>query len=66
MEDRWPGAVRDALAARGHEVETVGPWALGRLSVVTDERGTTASDDGQGWLRAGSDARGSQGYAVGR
>jgi gamma-glutamyltranspeptidase/glutathione hydrolase len=62
MEDRWPQAVRDDLAARGHDVETVGPWALGRLSAVTDERG----GDGQGWLRAGADARGSQGYAVGR
>jgi gamma-glutamyltranspeptidase/glutathione hydrolase len=62
MEDRWPRAVRDDLAARGHHVDTVGPWALGRLSVVTDERGS----DGQGWLRAGADARGSQGYAAGR
>jgi gamma-glutamyltranspeptidase / glutathione hydrolase len=62
MEDRWPAGVRAELAARGHDVVTVGPWALGRLSVVTDERGP----DGQGWLRAGADARGSQGYAVGR
>jgi gamma-glutamyltranspeptidase/glutathione hydrolase len=62
MEDRWPRTVRDELAARGHDVETVGPWALGRLSVVTDERGP----DREGWLRGGADARGSQGYAVGR
>jgi gamma-glutamyltranspeptidase/glutathione hydrolase len=66
MEDRWPQAVRDDLAGRGHDVQTVGPWALGRLSVVTDERRTVAGDDGPGWLRAGADARGSQGYAVGR
>jgi gamma-glutamyltranspeptidase/glutathione hydrolase len=66
MEDRWPAEVRDELAARGHDVQVVGPWALGRLSVVTDERRTTAGDDGPGWLRAGADARGSQGYAVGR
>src|SRR4051794_8119591 len=66
MEDRWPRALRDDLAGRGHDVETVGPWALGRLSVVTDERRTGAGDDGPGWLRAGADARGSQGYAVGR
>jgi gamma-glutamyltranspeptidase/glutathione hydrolase len=66
MEDRWPAAVRYELAARGHDVETVGPWALGRLSVVTDERRSSAGDDSPGWLRAGSDARGSQGYAVGR
>jgi gamma-glutamyltranspeptidase/glutathione hydrolase len=66
MEDRWPRTVREELAARGHDVETVGPWALGRLSVVTDERRTRPEDDGPGWLRAGADARGSQGYAVGR
>ena len=62
LEDRWPVATRAELSRRGHDVETVGPWALGRLSVVTDERGP----DGEGWLRAGADARGSQGYAVGR
>ena len=66
MEDRWPQAVRGDLAGRGHDVQTVGPWALGRLSVVADERRSMAGDDGPGWLRAGADARGSQGYAVGR
>jgi len=66
MEDRWPQTVRDDLAARGHDVRTVGPWALGRLSVVTDERRTMSGENGPGWLRAGADARGGQGYAVGR
>jgi hypothetical protein len=33
---------------------------------VTDERRASAGDEETGWLRAGADARGSQGYAVGR
>ena len=51
---------RDTIAElrrRGHDVTEVEPWALGRTSAV-------ARDDG--WLKAGANARGAQGYAVGR
>ena len=47
------------LRERGHEVVDAGPWALGRLSAVGRDRAT-------GLLRAGANARGMQGYAVGR
>jgi gamma-glutamyltranspeptidase/glutathione hydrolase len=60
MEDRWPVAVRDELARRGHDVAVVGGWTLGRLSAVARDRA------GAGWLRAASDRRGGQGYALGR
>ena len=46
------------LRARGHEVEVCAPWSLGRVSAVGRE------PDGQ--LKAGANARGMQGYAVGR
>ncbi|WP_200938577.1 gamma-glutamyltransferase family protein [Cellulomonas sp. Root137] len=57
-ESRLGTDVLDALAGRGHAVETVGPWELGRLSaagVRTD-----------GLLVAAANPRGMQGYAVGR
>ncbi len=57
LEDRWPAATRDALAALGHDVEIVDGWSLGRLSAV--------ARDGE-WLRAAANPRGAQGYAVGR
>ncbi len=57
LEDRWPRSTRDALAALGHDVETVDGWSLGRLSAV--------ARDGE-WLRAAANPRGAQGYAVGR
>ncbi|WP_233149897.1 gamma-glutamyltransferase family protein [Kineosporia sp. A_224] len=60
VEDRWPAAVLHDLAARGHDVETVDGWSLGRLSAVADDR------PWGGWLRAAANARGAQGYAVGR
>ncbi len=46
------------LRRRGHEVEVSGPWTLGRVSAVAREE--------DGLLRAGANARGMQGYAVGR
>ena len=58
VEDRFPSSVLPELRARGHLVEPVGPWSLGRLSA--------ASRDGGGVLRAAANARGMQGYAVGR
>ena len=48
----------DALAGRGHQVETVGPWELGRLSA--------AGVRSDGLLVAAANPRGMQGYAVGR
>jgi gamma-glutamyltranspeptidase / glutathione hydrolase len=47
----------DELRRRGHDVTVAEPWSLGRTSAV-------ARDDG--WLKAGANARGAQGYAVGR
>jgi gamma-glutamyltranspeptidase/glutathione hydrolase len=52
-----PGVVAE-LRRRGHDVEVVGPWSLGRLSAIS-----RAPD---GVLRAGANPRGMQGYAVGR
>ena len=57
VEDRVPAGVREELARRGHDLRTVDGWSLGRLSAV--------ARDG-GWLRAAANARGAQGYAVGR
>ncbi|MCO1581418.1 gamma-glutamyltransferase family protein [Crossiella sp. SN42] len=47
------------LARRGHSVLDAGPWALGRLSAVSRDPDT-------GLLRGAANARGAQGYAVGR
>jgi len=58
LEQRWPDAARAELARRGHDVVVTGPWTLGRLSAVAREPG--------GWLRGAANARGAQGYAVGR
>jgi gamma-glutamyltranspeptidase/glutathione hydrolase len=46
------------LRRRGHDVAEVDGWSLGRLSAVS--RGT------DGFLRAGANSRGAQGYAAGR
>ncbi len=58
VEGRYPAEVAEALAARGHLVETGGEWSEGRLT------GARQEDDGQ--LFAGANPRGMQGYAVGR
>jgi gamma-glutamyltranspeptidase / glutathione hydrolase len=58
VEERAGAAVIDDLRARGHDVEVTGPWSLGRVSAVS--RGA------HGVLRAAANARGMQGYAVGR
>jgi len=50
--------VIDELRTRGYDVEVAGPWTLGRVSAVS------RSPDGV--LRAAANARGMQGYAVGR
>ena len=38
-------------------LEVTGEWSLGRVSAVARE---------DGWLKAGANARGDQGYAAGR
>jgi gamma-glutamyltranspeptidase / glutathione hydrolase len=57
VESRIEPAVVAQLRRRGHDVIAVEPWRLGRLSAVARSGG---------FLRAGANARGSQGYAAGR
>ncbi len=57
-ESRLGDAVLTGLAERGHAVQTVGPWDLGRLSA--------AGVRPDGMLVAAANPRGMQGYAVGR
>jgi len=57
LEDRFSARVQHELARRGHDVDVVDGWSLGRLSAVAREAD---------WLRAAADARSAQGYAVGR
>ena len=49
----------DELRRRGHDVALVDGWSLGRMSAISRDTAT-------GLLRAGANARGQQGYAVGR
>ncbi|MDT4929217.1 MAG: gamma-glutamyltranspeptidase / glutathione hydrolase [Pseudonocardiales bacterium] len=57
-ESRLGDATINDLRRRGHDVTVVDGWSLGRLSAAT------RSPDG--FLRAGANPRGAQGYAVGR
>jgi gamma-glutamyltranspeptidase / glutathione hydrolase len=57
VESRFGDEVVDDLHRRGHDVEVLPPWSLGRVSAVSRE-------DGQ--IRAGANARAMQGYAVAR
>jgi gamma-glutamyltranspeptidase/glutathione hydrolase len=57
VEDRFPAAVVDELRRRGHDVRVMPAWSLGRVSAVARDRG---------FLYAGANPRGMQGYAVGR
>ena len=57
VESRVGDAVVEELRRRGHEVHVQPPWSLGRISAVA-RRG--------GLLHAAANARGMQGYAVGR
>jgi gamma-glutamyltranspeptidase/glutathione hydrolase len=59
VEDRVGADVLDELRRRGHDVQVAGAWSQGRLSAVRDDRP-------DGFLRAGANPRGRQGYAVGR
>ena len=58
VESRAGGATIDGLRARGHDVDETDAWSLGRVSMV--------GRDHDGQLRAGANARGMQGYAIGR
>jgi gamma-glutamyltranspeptidase/glutathione hydrolase len=58
VESRAGGETIEGLRGRGHDVQVMDGWSLGRVSAVGRER------DGQ--LRAGANPRGMQGYAVGR
>jgi gamma-glutamyltranspeptidase / glutathione hydrolase len=58
VEGRFPPDVVEALRRRGHDVRVEGDWSLGRLSAVAREP--------DGMLRAAANARGMQGYAIGR
>jgi len=57
VEARAAEQVIAELRRRGHQVEVTPPWSLGRVSAV--------ARDG-GFLYAGANPRGMQGYAVGR
>jgi gamma-glutamyltranspeptidase/glutathione hydrolase len=59
IESRIGDAALAELRERGHSVVDAGPWTLGRMSAV-------ARDSRDGLLRAAANARGAQGYAVGR
>ena len=59
VEDRIGGDTVAELRRRGHAVTPTEPWSQGRLSAV-------ARDPGRGVLLAAANARGMQGYAVGR
>jgi gamma-glutamyltranspeptidase/glutathione hydrolase len=56
-EARFDEAVLAELRRRGHEVTVMPPWSLGRISAVARSGG---------FLYAAANARGMQGYAVGR
>jgi gamma-glutamyltranspeptidase/glutathione hydrolase len=58
VEDRVGDDVVDGLRARGHDVEVLGPWSLGRVSA--------AGRDPDGQLKAAANPRSMQGYAAGR
>jgi gamma-glutamyltranspeptidase / glutathione hydrolase len=57
VESRTDEAVIGDLRARGHDVQVRGPWSLGRVSAVRRAGG---------FLYAGANPRGMQGYAAGR
>jgi gamma-glutamyltranspeptidase / glutathione hydrolase len=59
VEDRLNPDIIAGLQARGHELDIVDGWSLGRLSAVS--RNTK-----DGSLRGAANPRGMQGYAVGR
>jgi gamma-glutamyltranspeptidase/glutathione hydrolase len=61
VESRFPAATIEALRARGHEVRVGDDWSGPHVGLHTRAR-----RQGRLVLRAGANARGMQGYAVGR
>jgi gamma-glutamyltranspeptidase/glutathione hydrolase len=57
VEERVGSSVIEDLRRRGHDVHVQPPWSLGRISAVARRNGM---------LYAAANARGMQGYAVGR
>jgi gamma-glutamyltranspeptidase/glutathione hydrolase len=57
VESRVGEAAIEGLRARGHDVSVRAPWSLGRVSAVARSGG---------FLYAGANPRGMQGYAAGR
>lgn len=57
VESRLPAETVTELERRGHKVVVGGPWSEGRLTAATISNGI---------VRAAANARGMQGYAVGR
>ncbi|MCY3980900.1 MAG: gamma-glutamyltransferase family protein [Alphaproteobacteria bacterium] len=57
VEERLPTETVATLSRRGHEVEVIGPWSIGRISACTRE---------DGLLKAAANPRLMQGYAAGR
>lgn len=58
LESRFGSRTVADLERRGHDVTLWPAWSLGRVTAVAREQG--------GLLKAGANARGMQGYAVGR
>jgi gamma-glutamyltranspeptidase/glutathione hydrolase len=56
-EARFADAELDDLRGRGHDLEVLGPWSLGRITAVAQQDGI---------LKAAANPRGMQGYAIGR
>jgi gamma-glutamyltranspeptidase/glutathione hydrolase len=59
MIEARAGAAIDELKRLGHDVTVADGWSLGRMSAISRDTET-------GMLRAAANARGQQGYAVGR
>jgi len=58
IEDRLPEATQKGLEKRGHKLERMGPWSLGRVCAVGREK--------DGTLKAAANPRFMQNYAAGR
>jgi gamma-glutamyltranspeptidase/glutathione hydrolase len=59
VEGRIPAAVRDELAAMGHDVRAAGDWAHGQVTAVRFDRAT-------GLIEGAASPRGMTAYAIGR
>ncbi|MEU6095021.1 gamma-glutamyltransferase [Streptomyces sp. NPDC047079] len=59
IESRCPHEVTSDLTRRGHEIESVPDWSLGKVCAV-------GAEPGDGMVRAAASPRGEQAYAVAR